>query len=110
MRARTRLLKTLQDLFGAFQHPVEGLGNHGQRTDRMPLGNAMVRHEDSLRNRDANGRLCPYQHTKLLRRLLSQSPSPQMPVIWVNSGYASRRNRGIFTEITRIEQDIFTQF
>jgi hypothetical protein len=41
----------------------------------MPLGNAMLRHGDSLRNRDVPRRLCPYQHTELPRRILSQSPS-----------------------------------
>ena len=30
MRARARLFETLQDLLGAFHHPVEGLANHGQ--------------------------------------------------------------------------------
>jgi hypothetical protein len=103
MRARTRLFETLQHLLGAFHHPVEGLGDHGQGADRMPLGNAMVRHGDSLRNRNAKGRLCAHQHTRLPRRLLSQSPSLHHAYDLGKARHDSQRNRGMFTEIAHID-------
>jgi hypothetical protein len=71
MRARARLFETLDNILGAFQHPINGLADHGQCLNRMPLRNAMLRHACSLRNGDDNGGLCALQHSKLPWRLLS---------------------------------------
>src|SRR6266571_2482915 len=102
MRAWARLFETLDNILGAFQHPVNGLANHGQRIHRMPLRNAMLRHGVLPSERRCQRRsLCPpaYQTSPALS--LSKPCLPKIPMIWVNTGSISRRNRGMFTAIPR---------
>jgi hypothetical protein len=55
----------------------------------------------SLRNDDANGGLCALQHTKLPRRLLTQSQGSQHAYDPGKSRERLAAKRGMFTEMLR---------
>src|SRR3954466_10000456 len=107
MRARARLFETLQDLLGAFHHPVEGLGNHGKCADRMPLGNAMVRHGVPFGTEMPTAVFVPTSIPNFHGAFSLKAQAPNLPIICANPGSASWRTRGMLTKIPCIEVEHF---